>query len=243
MAFAVLLTQGAAGATPSYHLEPASNPDRFLPEQIALLEKLNRADAKHLRRQGLLIVPDVWLEENAHSPFPETLLWTWIYKKHLVVHLPSQAFAAYEYGKLVRWGPVSSGRRKNETPAGLFHLNWRAKRRVSTDNPGWILDWYFNFHSGRGLAFHEYALPGLPASHACLRLLRRDAIWLFRWGEGWELSEDRAQVIDSGTPVLITGAYDFTAPRPWADPLWWETPIEIPEPELNQVIQTRELRD
>ena len=39
----------------------------------------------------------------------------------------------------------------------------------------WQLNWYFNFHNFRGLAFHEFDLPGVPASHACVRLLARDA--------------------------------------------------------------------
>jgi hypothetical protein len=37
--------------------------------------------------------------------------------KLLVVDQRGQAFAAYEHGSLVRWGPVSSGRAPMATPA------------------------------------------------------------------------------------------------------------------------------
>jgi hypothetical protein len=110
----------------------------------------------------------------------------------------------------------------------LFHLNWRARRRTSTDNAEWDLEWYFNFHNFRGRALHEYALPGRPASHACLRLLQRDAVWIYNWGEGWVLSPDGQNVLRFGTPILTLGAYDFSAPKPWMDPAWWLTPVALP---------------
>lgn len=177
----------------------------------------------------MLVVPDVWLpDEMAYSPLPKSITWAHAYGKYIVVHLPSQVFGAYEYGELVRWGPISSGRARYPTPAGLFHLNWRARSRVSTDNSNWRLEWYFNFHNRRGIAFHEYALPGRPASHACIRLLRRDAMWLFAWGEGWMLTEDGRKIVQQGTPVLVEGACNFDAPRPWIFPEWWQSPVEVP---------------
>lgn len=221
---------GAPGDTPiRYHTELARDLRAFSREQIAILEKLNRADENYLPRLKSLIVPDTWVaDELDYSPLPRMVDWAAVYAKYIVVHLPSQVFGAYEYGRLVRWGPVSSGRAKHPTPSGLFHLNWHARRRTSTDNDDWDLEWYFNFHNFRGLAFHEYALPGRPASHACVRLLRRDAVWMYSWGEGWKLSDDGQDVLEYGTPVLILGAYDFGAPKPWMGPAWWLTPVLLP---------------
>ena len=90
------------------------------------------------------------------------------------------------------------------------------------------MEWYFNFENERGLAFHQYELPGRPASHACIRLLRRDAIWLYEWGEGWKLTPDERTVVEFGTPVLVLGAYNFGAPPPWTDLAWWSTPVSLP---------------
>jgi hypothetical protein len=137
-------------------------------------------------------------------------------------------FGAYESGELVRWGPVSTGVRETQTSAGWFHLTWRAVGHVSTVNPDWYMKWYFNFGNESGLAFHEYALPGYPASHGCVRLLGRDAQWLFEWGEPWTLDRTGQRMIGEGTPVLITGFYDFESPPPWHSPAWLTSPIDLP---------------
>jgi hypothetical protein len=88
---------------------------------------------------------------------------------------------------------------------------------------------YFNFDNERGLAFHQFTLPGRPASHACIRLLERDARWLYGWGEGWTLDERGWTVLDPGTPVLILGQYDFNAPPPWRSLEYLATGVKLPE--------------
>ena len=57
----------------------------------------------------------------------------------------------------------------------------------------------------RGLSIHQYALPGRPASHACVRMLERDAQWLFESGETWTLDDRGWNVLDHGTPVPVVG--------------------------------------
>jgi lipoprotein-anchoring transpeptidase ErfK/SrfK len=187
---------------------------RFGGPEIALLEKINRADVAHLRRLKQMIVPSAWKTELDHSPFPATYAAASATPKLIIVDQPSQAFAAYEHGQQVYWGPISSGRKAKPTPSGLFHLNWRARSRISTLSGEWRLNWYFNFHNARGLAFHEFELPGIAMSHACVRLLARDAEWVFNWGQSWVLDEKR-QLRTPGTPVMILGAYNFDAPPPW----------------------------
>jgi hypothetical protein len=215
-------TEAGDSARPiSYRLEPApADPrSRYTEAQLAVLEALNRADVRHLDRLDALVVPDRWdgglLD---YSPLPPEVPELAPHRKAVIVHQPVQAFGAYEDGRLVRWGPVSSGRREHPTPAGRFHLNWKARGRRSTVNPDWYMEWYFNFHNQRGLALHEYALPGRPASHACVRLLARDARWIFAWGEGWELDTTERKVLAPGTPLWILGEYDFDAPPPWTAP-------------------------
>ena len=201
----------------------------FTPQQTATLEKLNRVDAAHMDRLTLLVIPDLWLNhDTAYSPLPLTSPWAAAHAKALIVHQPSQVFGAYAGGQLIRWGPVSSGRKAHPTPSGMYHLNWRSRGRSSTIDPDWFMRWYFNFQNDRGLAFHEYALPGRPASHACVRLLARDAKWLFDWGEGWVLDERCWEVIDPGTPVWIVGQYDFGAPPPWRSLNWLGEGITLP---------------
>src|SRR5687768_14241703 len=45
---------------------------RFGGPELALLEKLNRTDLKHLPRLQQLIVPSAWRLELDYSPFPAT---------------------------------------------------------------------------------------------------------------------------------------------------------------------------
>jgi lipoprotein-anchoring transpeptidase ErfK/SrfK len=201
---------------------------RFGGPELALLEKLNRADLKHLQRLNQLVVPSSWRVELEHSPFPSTYPAAKAAPKMVVVDQPSQAFAAYEYGQQVYWGPVSSGRQAKPTPSGLYHLNWRARSRTSTLSGEWRLNWYFNFHNTRGLAFHEFDLPGVPQSHACVRLLARDAAWIFKWGESWTL-DAKGQLETPGTPVLILGSYAFGAPAPWHAADYWTRKIALPD--------------
>jgi hypothetical protein len=192
------------------------------------LEQLNRADLISLERLPVLVVPESWDGHDlAYSPLPQSYPDGSPHSKLLVVYLPGQVFGAYEHGYLIRWGPISSGGRGSSTPTGEFSLNWKSPGRASTVNPQWFMRWYFNFGNREGLAFHEYSLPGVPASHGCIRLLERDARWLFGWGEGWTLSGD-GHIVSPGTPVLILGEYNFAAPPPWRSLRWLEHTVALP---------------
>lgn len=200
---------------------------RFQSNELGVLEKINRADVKHLSRLEKLVMPSEWRDEFEYSPFPLQYAAATAEPKLLIVDQPAQAFAAYEYGRLVHWGPTSTGRQARPTPQGRYHLNWRARSRTSTLSGEWRLNWYFNFHNLRGLAFHEFDLPGVPASHACVRLLTRDAMWIYNWGRSWTL-DDKGRLVAPGTPVLILGQYDFTSPGPWTKLESLAKPIALP---------------
>ena len=178
-----------------------------------------------------IIVPLTWEpHELAYSPFPAEWPAAAEHPKYLVVHQPLQTFAAYEFGKLVRWGPVSSGRKETATPPGSYNLTWRSRSRRSTDNDAWLLEWYFNFINERGISFHQFDLPGYAASHACVRLLQRDAQWVYGWGEQWRLSPDKRNVELPGTPVLIVGEFGHGKVGPWTSLDALALPIELPPP-------------
>lgn len=182
---------------------------------LALLH-LNRIDLEHLRDGATLVVPDPPATLRALSPFPEALgVAAPAATKLLLVSRRIQAFAAYESGMLVRWGAVSTGRRETPTPAGLFATNWRSKLRRSTDNAAWLLPWYFNFINETGVSFHQFDLPGSPASHACVRLMEADAKWIYDWAESWVLADQGRRIEVYGTPVVVFDDYAFDAPAPW----------------------------
>ena len=198
-------------------------------ERRGALEKLNRADRDHLPRLSELVAPERWFsDELLYSVMPASYPPGGLFSKLLVLYLPGQVFGAYELGTLMRWGPVSSGRRASPTPSGLFSLNWKSVGHISTVDPDWYMRWYFNFGNEAGLALHAYSLPGWPASHGCVRLLERDAEWLFYWGDEWVLDASGTRVLEPGTPMFIVGAYDFDAPPPWRSVEWLAHPVELP---------------
>lgn len=177
---------------------------------------VNRLDLEHIRDGATLIVPDPASGMAAVSPFPgdlETL--GDIAPRLVVVSRRVQAFAVYEQGRQVRWGAVSTGRKETPTPAGLFATNWKSKLRRSSDNAEWLLPWYVNFINASGVSFHQFALPGYPASHACVRLMADDARWIYDWAESWVLADGGRRIVVHGTPVVVFGDYAFEQPAPW----------------------------
>src|SRR6187549_3220795 len=134
-AFAVLLLLSSCAATlvaqERFFVQPlpktvAELRERFTPAQIDVLEKLNRRDREHLIRTDPpvpgLIVPTAWQDDElGYSPLPKEWSAAAAHSKYVVVHQPFQVFGAYESGRLVRWGPISSGRKETATPAGSYN--------------------------------------------------------------------------------------------------------------------------
>jgi len=203
--------------------------ETFSESQLALLEKLNRTDVANLEQLHEIVVPETWDDnELSYTVLPMRYPSSETSSTFLVVYLPGQLFGAYEFGRLVRWGPVSSGGRDHPTSPGHFALNWRSTGRASTVDPDWFLRWYFNFGNREGLAFHVFPLPGYPDSHGCIRLLEPDAEWLFEWGRSWTVNSSGTRVLTAGTPVFIVGSYDFDAPPPWHSLAWLSSTVELP---------------
>ena len=184
--------------------------------EAAVVLKLNRLDPKHVRKGTRLAVPDGPVSLMALSPFPQELEICRSLPKLILVSREAQAFGAYESGRLVFWGPTSTGKKSTQTPAGLYHTNWKKQSTRSSVNPAWILPWAFNLDNVEGIAFHEYDLPGYPASHGCVRLLNQDAKWIYEWADTWILSKRDNSLVAYGTPVIIFGDYSYGKETPWS---------------------------
>lgn len=180
-----------------------------------ILCMLNRVDVNYLNKVDTLIVPDTFVNDLfSYSPFPVRYKTLKPVNKMILYSQAIQAFAAYENGKLVKWGPISTGKKTTPTPSRLYFTNWRAKETVSTVDDEWIMQWYFNLGNKEGVSMHLYEMPGYPASHACVRLLKPDAVWFYSWCDEWVLTK-KDEVAVQGTPVLVFGQYDFASPKPW----------------------------
>ncbi len=202
---------------------------RYGEENKGLLQLLNRNDLEGLRPGDTLVVPtDLGFDFRAYSPFPRTYPGARDVAKLVVLDKSIQAFGAYEWGKLARWGIINTGTQSGRTPSGRFNVNWKQPYRVSTLSPGygssapdaelWEMYWVMNIHEARGIHLHQYALPmGGPASHGCVRLSDPDAQWLYAWTETWqktggdEISSVGATIHEQGTVVLVIG-HDIVGP-------------------------------
>ncbi|MBN8587291.1 MAG: L,D-transpeptidase [Rhodothermia bacterium] len=195
----------------------------------ALIKLLNRNDLKGLQKGDSLFIPQpLNVDFRAYAPFERTWAAAEKMDKLLLVDKTNQAFAAYEKGKLTRWGLVVTGKDETPTPTGRFNVNWKQPSRISTLSPAlqkpkkgqkpstetWFLKYVMNIHESRGIHFHQYFMPTTgPASHGCIRLGGPDARWLYSWTEAWEttVASDsamvchgtRCKVKKQGTPVLV----------------------------------------
>lgn len=187
----------------------------FTSSEITTIVSLNRIDKSNLKLVDSIIVPDKFDDDFlAYSPFPYTVESIFDVPKLVLFSYSIQAYGVYEFGELVKWGPSSLGSKAHPTPTGLFFTNWKGEEIQSTVDDEWILRWNFNIENKEGVGWHQYELPGYPASHSCLRLLENDAKWLYDWADEWIL-KDASTVSAKGTPVIIFGMYDFELKSPW----------------------------
>ena len=183
-------------------------------EHLADVLSLNRIDIRHLQDNQVIIVPDNFDDPFALTSFPRTIPELAAVPTMMFVAQREQEFGAYEYGVLVRFGGISTGKKATPTTSKLFYANWKGKEVISTSNDEWILKWNVNIANKDGIGIHEYELPGYPASHSCIRFSTADAEWFYNWVDNWVLSPEE-NLLAQGTPVLVFGEYGFGQTAPW----------------------------
>jgi len=212
---------------------------------------INRTDRANIAKMDSVVIPtDLSGDLVYYLPFPLHVDALEDVSKVLIFSYPTQTFAAYENGDLVYTGPTNMGRKKDQTPTGLFFTNWKAEKTTSTFNDEWDLKWNFNIENKLGVGFHQYELPGYPASHSCLRLLEKDAKYLYKWADEWIL-KDSENVKVKGTPVIVFGSYNFDGPKPWLELVNDPKALNISESEietqvkpfLQKILENQKLRE
>lgn len=122
------------------------------------------------------------------SPFPLTIDPEG--EEQIVVDQDKLAWGAYDIkGNLVKWGPISSGRDKCSdsnhscrTMTGIFHIFSMEQEKCRSNvfpigKGGAKMPYCMYFH--KGFALHgSDDIPGYRASHGCVRMFTRDAVWL-----------------------------------------------------------------
>ncbi len=200
--------------------------------QIALA--VNRTDKAGFAQMDSVIIPaDMSGDVAYYLPFPLNVTYLQAVDKIIFFSYATQTFGAYENGVLIYTGPTNMGRKKDPTPTGLFFSNWKAEQTTSTFNDEWDLRWNFNIENKEGVGWHQYSLPGYPASHSCLRLQEKDARYLYDWAEQWVL-EGTDNILANGTPVIVFGSYNFDGPKPWLQLTSNAHALDINEAEIQK---------
>lgn len=216
-----------------------------------ILTTVNRTDIVHLKQMDSILVPvDLKGDKEMYLPFPTSAPALKDISKIIFFSYPAQAFGAYEYGNLVYGGATNMGRKKDPTPTGLYFTNWKAEETKSTFNDEWELKWNFNIENKEGIGWHQYELPGYPASHSCLRLTEKDAKYLYEWADQWNI-KGTDNILAKGTPVIVFGTYDFDGKKPWLqlakDPKALDISADLIEKETNpflsEILKEQEKRD
>jgi lipoprotein-anchoring transpeptidase ErfK/SrfK len=172
-AFLALATV-AYGAEPdgfkTYVVQKGDTWEKVAPSKEAqlLVMRVNKIDGLWTGKK--ILVP---VDERAYSYVPVPAKYaTQKGRRIFVAFLAEQYFGAYdENGNLFKWGPISSGRKGMKTPIGVYKAQDRKVNYVNRD--GAKMPYAVRFH--KGYFFHQYKLPGRPASHGCVRLLMDDA--------------------------------------------------------------------
>lgn len=212
------------------------NIDSLKQDELNIITAVNRMDETTIKKADSILVPtDLNGDIAYYLPFPFEVKALDSIKKIIFFSYPSETFATYEYGILTHEGPTNMGKETAITPTGLFFTNWKAEETISTVNDEWKLKWNFNVANNLGVGFHQYELPGYPASHSCMRLREKDAKILYDFADQWVL-ENPDTVKIKGTPVIIFGKYNFKAPKPWLALKTDPKALNITTEELEKII-------
>lgn len=225
--------------------------NKYTAEQQHIILALNRRDFNNLRQADSLIIPDsIWTDFMSYTPFPKQVKALDSVDKIILFSYPVQAFGVYEKGWLMHWGPTSMGSEAHPTETGLSYANWKKEEHISTVDDEWLLRWNVNIRNQKGIGWHQYSMPGYPASHSCLRLLENDARWLYEWVDQWVL-EDHDTVLAKGTPVIVFGSYEFDGTAPWwrlandpgANRISEKDVTEVVKPHLSDILKEQSNRN
>ncbi|WP_276134553.1 L,D-transpeptidase [Polluticoccus soli] len=193
-------------------------PGEYTGDRRYVIELTNRVTGDNMKMGQKLLIPKSFPNDwRAYSPYPFQYAAATDMPKLFIIDKSTQTFGAYEYGKLVRWGLVSTGRNDDLTPVGRYNFNWKDDYRLSSEAPEgelWEMYWMFNFDARLGMHVHQYSLPiAYPASHGCVRVSEADAKWNFGWANGW--SQSGGRVSRNGTPVMVIGHNPAGRPQQW----------------------------
>ena len=153
----------------------------------------------------------------------------------IAISIGSQRLSLYRDGVRVAQSPVSTGTASHPTPKGVFSVI--EKDRFHRSNIyGNAPMFYMQRVTWSGVAMHEGVLPGVPASHGCIRLPTEFAARLWpttRLGVRVIIAHPELAPVDFAHPVLFAPKPKPAEPRiamnPPTDGLSATRPIQLAE--------------
>jgi L,D-transpeptidase catalytic domain len=97
----------------------------------------------------------------------------------IVISKKSQNMFVFSDGTLWAKTPISTGKRRHETPSGVFPILQKHKLHRSNIYSGAPMP-FMQRLTWDGIAIHAGRVPGYPASHGCIRMPRGFAQSLFK---------------------------------------------------------------
>jgi len=200
-------------------------------DKSKILKTLNRKEMRYFYVGDSVIIPDTIIEDiKAYSVFPQFYFGARHIPKIVMVSNRMQSYACYEYGKLVRFAAANTGKERTPTFPGRYSMVWKQRLRISSLDETWEMPFTFNIHNEAGSAFHQFAMPGRPVSHSCIRQFLDDAEWLYNWGDK-AIRDSTGWIPHSGTTVIIVDYFDFNRKRygDWIDLTSNKNILDLPE--------------
>ncbi|MGD9591597.1 MAG: L,D-transpeptidase [Candidatus Berkiella sp.] len=152
-------------------------------EHRLFVKKINRMNIQIHPGMIIAIPKDTDIEPAefmGYAPFPQQI--PALGEELIKVDLSDLAWAAYNPdGSLVRWGPISGGKRNSTITGTYTFYRKQGKGCVSSKYPkprgGAPMPYCMHFKGG--YAMHgSPVVPGYHASHGCVRMFTDDAYWL-----------------------------------------------------------------
>ncbi len=159
----------------------------------ALAQGSAKSASLELAKKADALKPGEWLLYPEIAPDGPTLVY---------VDLARQRATVYRNGVRIGVSTISSGKKGNSTPTGVFTILQKNKDHRSSTYDNAPMP-YMQRLTWRGVALHAGNLPGYPASHGCVRLPLEFAKRLFT-------------VTEMGGTVVIAGGHEDPVNRPVA---------------------------
>lgn len=156
------------------------NYSQIKPELRFWVEKINGCNQKYFLGKKLL-VPQTLAVAEAYQGMPMEIADSLGRDSLILIDKKINRLGCYFGGKLLYWCPVTLGVKRMPTPSGSYKINGKYRMLISKKYGNIPMPYSLRFFGN--YCIHQGPMPGRLASHGCVRVFKRDAIWLYNWAK------------------------------------------------------------